>query len=148
MSEITLEQLKKRLKELWPKGRHAKGHDILQRIAPLFNEVAIIRTRLAQSKGFENWAQYKLAPRKNTYKRGLRTVDDHIGFMEQVLSGTLESAKNFRQAVLANAGYTQKDAEGVGLKFFMPEDDNLIRDYFYRRRCQECMVGGHEGVRI
>ena len=128
--EITLEQLKKRLQELWPKGRHAKGHDVLQRIAPLLNEVAIIRTRLAQSKGFENWAQYQLAPRKNTYGRGFRTVDDHIRFMEQVLSGTLESAKNFHQAVLANAGYTQKDVQGVPLKFFMPEDENLVRDYF------------------
>ena len=128
--EITLEQLKKRLQELWPKGHHAKGHDVLQRIAPLLNESAIIRTRLAQSKGFENWAQYQLASRKNTYKRGLRTVDDHISFMEQVLSGTLESTDNFYRAVLANAGYTQKDVEGLVLRFFMPEEDNLVRDYF------------------
>ena len=133
--EITLEHVKKRLQELWPKSPHAKGHDVLQRIAPLLNEAAIIRTQLAQSKGFENWAQYQLAPRKNTYKRGLRTVDDHIGFMEQVLSGTLESATRFRRAILADAGYTSSDAEGIAIgifnqEFFMPEDDNLVGNYF------------------
>ena len=128
--EITLEYVKKRFQELWPKSPHAKGHDVLQRIAPLLNEAAIIKTQLAQSKGFENWVQYKLASRKKKYKRGLRTADDHIRFMEQVLSGTLEAATRFREAVVAGAGYTLSDVEGVGIKFLIPEDDNLVRKYF------------------
>ena len=128
--EITLEQLREGLQELWGKSRHAKGHDMLQKAGPLFNEAAIIRTRLAQSKGFQTWAEYQLATRRPLYGRGMKSVADHTEFLEQLLSTTLESAINFRRTVWASAGYTLRDAAGIDMEFFAPEEDNLLRDYF------------------
>ncbi|MCY4645150.1 MAG: M3 family metallopeptidase [Bacteriovoracales bacterium] len=119
LDSIELEDVKRELLRLWPKSSHAKGHDLLEKAKPLFDEVAVLRTRLAQSKGFETWAQFKLFSSRGGYAEGLKTVSDHVGFMREVLDETLGPAKKFHQHLVDSLGYDPKEVRGVGTELLM-----------------------------
>lgn len=128
---INFTEATEKLDKVWEKGFHAKGHDVASSAYELLNEMAIVRTKMAQSKGFENWAQYALADNKFTHVEGLRSPEDHINFMSSVLEKTLPAHTAYKDWLIKqNPDIDPQSIDGRNSFLLSPENDTILSDYF------------------
>ena len=127
--DIDLEEAQRRVDSLWPKSRHAKGYDVWKRGRELFDEKAVVATRLARLRGFSNWADYSLSLRNHTHRRGLRSAEDHGRFLTRLLEETHGPAERLHRSLLRQAGRSE-DVDRKIVPLIYPEADALLREYF------------------
>jgi len=128
---ISFGEATKRLDSIWSKGHHAKGHDVVQSAGSELNEIAHLRTQLAKSKGFNNWADFKLASEKFNHAKGFQTAEDHIRFFTNVLEKTLPAHLQYRQLLQKqNPGIPSAQIDNRNMHLLAPENDTLIAEYF------------------
>lgn len=132
---INFNEATQKLDSIFKYGFHAKGHDVSTRGYETFNEMAIVRTKIANMKGFDNWAQYQLSTYKFTYAQGLQTPEDHIDFMSKVLADTLPAARSYIDKLHADHPTLNIDSRNSFL--LSPETDTLISEYFPVEKANE-----------
>jgi hypothetical protein len=127
--QITYQEATAKLDDLWPKGFHAKGADVGMSAREELGQIAILRTQLANSKGFSNWAEYQMATAGYGYAEGFKTVDDHINFLSKVLEETLPTHHRFKPYLATlhpNVPIDQMEYTDL----LVPETETMVADYF------------------
>lgn len=106
------------------------GQDFSTTATEALNESAVLRTRLAQKKGFAHQAAFILAKEEHQYEEQFKTPEGRIQFLEKFLKDTDAAYRAFlteRLSVL----------EGVTLADLRPEHldnlveaDSIVKDFF------------------
>lgn len=138
----TFEKTWPALEALAPKGTGAKGQDIAKRGEALFNEAAILRTRIARAKGFETWADLIMATQASTYAPAFHTAQGRIEFLEGVLSATQAPYEALMRKVVQNAQerglpVTYESLRGSQVGLIMPQTETLLSSYFQLEKFEE-----------
>nr|HPI41556.1 M3 family metallopeptidase [Pseudobdellovibrionaceae bacterium] len=92
--------MKDELEKLKEHSMAAHGHFIATQSNRDLNEIAVLRTQLARSKGFKNWAEYQLASNKQHYMPGYQKPSERIEFLKSVLKLTYSTHEKFLHARL------------------------------------------------
>ena len=101
---LDLDQATAEIEKLQATGLIAMGQDLAIREGQDLNELAVLRTRLAQAKGCQTWARCQVAEDAKGYGPGFRTVPERLGFLrarftetEKAFCAFLTSRTNGRQ---------------------------------------------------
>lgn len=111
-------------------GYSALGQDVATRGAALFEEAAVIRTKLAKSKGFKNWAEYMVAQQARNYGEGHKTANYKIKFLRGILEASKVSYINFLKKRLGEVGGSLEQLRNSQIGLLALEGDTMIREYF------------------
>lgn len=125
------------LSALRKSGGAAHGQYIAEKSRELLREAAVIRTKLAQSKGYANWAEFSVAGKERMYAPGYQTPSERILFLQKVLESTKATHRDFllqrANEVPGTPEALKKDLRGLTssqASLFMLPTDVLIMDYF------------------
>ncbi len=128
----------KKVESLIATSRTAHGQDIATRGRDLFNEVAVIKTKLAQSKGYKTWAEYRIAVQAVNHKAPFNTVDGLVKFLQKILDDTLPAYNEFLDKQFAAIpGANPKARRGSQRDLLAAETDTIIRQYFPKENIEK-----------
>lgn len=108
--EMNWREAEARLHGLEAEGGVAFGHDILLQGENELQKMALLRTQLAQTKGFSTWAQYALETQSYQYDSSLRTPEQRLKFLYQILDGT---EKLYREAIQNRMAQLGMESSGL-----------------------------------
>lgn len=132
--KISVNEATARIEAAENDGDIAFGKELATKGLAALNELAILRTKLAQSKGYKNWAEYRLATAGRNYAAPYNTVEGQVQFLKDLLTLTqpafdhflAERAKEMKGVDSANWRTSQID------HLLSVPSDVLVRDYFPR----------------
>lgn len=84
------------------------GHDVAEKSKDLLNRQAIIHSKLAKAKGYNNWAEFVVAQSADRYSETFQTVDGQIEYLEQILEATDKVYAEFLNLRKAQFGLPQE----------------------------------------
>ena len=117
---------------LMAKGYLGHSNQVAKVFRDQLNEIAILRTQLAQSKGFKTWAQYVFAMGVDEYAPGLKTVKEKKQLLQQTLQQLYRPlAQALQKYYSLMSG--EKSLENFRLSqvsLVLPPGAIKIRDYF------------------
>ncbi len=143
--EITFEKAWQKIESLQPEGRTAHGQDVATKGRALLQEAAVLRTKLAQSKGYRTWAAYVMAQQARHYAPGYKTAEEKISFLKRLLHVTKNPYERFlKKRITALQAQKQEGTEELSLdtlrrsqlSLLQLEDDTIVRDYFPRSKVE------------
>lgn len=139
--ELTFDEAWPLLEAQVPNGRGALGHDVAVTARDLLNEAAILRTRIAQAKGYNNWAELVLARQASRYAAGSRTPEERIRFLNGILDSTrqpyLEYLERSLSVVQSANRPALRDLRPSMLSLLGNPGSSLIKDYFPLERIKQ-----------
>lgn len=142
--EISFAEATSAIEALRARSGAALGQYVAQNARELLAEAAIIRTKLAQTKGFKNWAEYQTSANEHLYKSGYKTAADRIPFLRELLASTKSAHKAFlEQRAKEVPGVPQELIQDIfklrpsQQSFFSLPTEALISEYFPVENVQE-----------
>ncbi len=128
--KITLAQAKRRLANLFRENAYLNvGHQATLATGQTLNQLAVVRTRLAKSKGYATWAAYQLEVDGQGYEPAYRGPAKQREFLEQYLAALKPLYENFiaeRKKALGIDGELM--TEDVAL--LKLQDTGMLQKYF------------------
>lgn len=136
--KVDFERTWKAIESYQPQGRTAHGQDVATRGRNQLQECAIIRTKLAKSKGYDSWSDYIMASQARHYSPEFKTADQKIEFLKSLLQATKKPYEEFLEKRLSEIpGASRKNLRRSQLSLIQLEDETLVRKYFPLERIEQ-----------
>jgi len=133
LGEITLDEGRKILRDWFNKaGSHFVGYDAVQAKGENLNRIAVLRTELAKSKGYETWADYQLEMNGQGYATEYRGSKNQREFLKKYLSSLKEVQELFFATRLREMGLEERRGEMTNqdVGFLTPPGTELLQPHF------------------
>lgn len=130
-NEITFEQARNQLTELNQRvgGRYV-GFEAVQAKGEALNQMAVLRTKLAQSKGFRTWSEYKLEASGQGYTPEYRGTVNQREFLHQWIDQLRPVIQNFVARRAREMGIDKSKLRRQHLSLLTLPDLSLAQAYF------------------
>ena len=109
LGQIDFQEAQRRLQaNLDARGYHVVGHQAVQAAGAGLNQMAIVRTRLAQARGAKTWAEYQLEASGQDYTEPYRTPANQRQFLRAYIAGLRPLWEGFLDRRLSDLGLTEQ----------------------------------------
>lgn len=126
----SFDQASRKMEELQKVGSRLIGQELLQTQKDALLEMPKLKTQLAQSKGFKNWAELELARQSNNYSTPFKTAEGLLQFLYDLLSKTDDVAQAIYKKAAAKHGKSLNEIRPTELALLLPPADSLMHGVF------------------
>lgn len=131
--EITFEEGRKIVTEAYNRGGgHFVGHEAVQKKGENLNRIAVLRTELAKSKGFNSWADYQLEVSGQGYTPEYRGSANQRKFLRDYLKALKPVQDAFIEQRLKEMGLSARKGEmrNTDIGFLTPPGIEILQPHF------------------
>jgi hypothetical protein len=111
-------------------GHQHIGYQAVQRKGENLNRIALLRTQIAQAKGFQTWAQYVLASSGDGYDLPFRGTTQQIEFLRTYLAAMKPALRQLVQQWATARGLQNENLTSNDIRFISPNGTEMIKEYF------------------
>ncbi|MCB9062851.1 MAG: hypothetical protein H6622_15120 [Halobacteriovoraceae bacterium] len=136
-NEISLDTALREVELLDSSSYNAYGNYILEKARIFLDRQAILRTELAQRKGFPNWAAYQIAKNERYYAEGYKTIEDRIIFLKKFLQETKPAFLETIRVIAKENKLKRDQLAKLTFEFLLPNSEIQMQDFFPKSKVLE-----------